>query len=97
MKWLVSTLMARTTPGMPSRTMHQSLPEVRRRRVSQPSIHLPRVVYFPGMNSPRPAFKRLSLGAKNSSFAATARPPTRAAPRSARWVKEDRVTGKALS
>ena len=34
-------------PGSPSRMMHQSWPGVRRRRVSQPSIHLPRSVYLP--------------------------------------------------
>ena len=34
----------RTTPGNPRRTRHQSWPGARRRRVSQPSIHLPRSV-----------------------------------------------------
>src|SRR5574342_520757 len=81
-KWRVSTVTARTTPGTPSRTMHQSEPGVRRRRVSQPSIHLPRLVYFPSRNTGEPDFSRLDLGAKNSSLASTARPPTRAAARS---------------
>src|SRR2546425_1280739 len=81
-KWFVSTVTARITPGMPSRTMHQSCPGSRRRRVSQPSIHFPRVVYFPSTNTPRPDRSRFSLGAKNSSFAITARTPTRAAARS---------------
>ena len=31
--------------------MHQSWPGVRRRRVSQPSIHLPRSVYLSGMKT----------------------------------------------
>src|SRR5512144_2510121 len=81
-KWRVSTVTARNTPGTPSRTMHQSEPGVRRRRVSQPSIHLPRLVYLPSRNTGGPGFSRLDLGAKNSSLASTARPPTRAAARS---------------
>src|SRR5438034_5997386 len=71
---------------MPSRMMHQSEPPSgpRRRRVSHPSIHLPRSVYLPSMNTALPAASRLCLGAKNSSDAASARPPTRAAARSTR-------------
>src|SRR6266487_1679387 len=97
MKWLVSTSTPRTTPGMPSWTTHQSLPGVRRRRVSQPSIHLPREVNLPGMNTPRPGLRRFSFEAKNSSFAATARPPTRAAARSQSSVKACMSTPQGLS
>ncbi len=86
MKWFVSTSTPWMWPGMPRRTTHQSWPGVRRRRVSQPSIHLPRDVYLPGMKVPRPGFSRFSFGAKNSSLAAMARPPTRAAARSASSV-----------
>src|SRR5437762_1268744 len=63
---------------MPKRMMHQSWsgPGPRRRRVSHPSIHLPRSVYLPSRNTPRPGSSRFSLGAKNSSLARSARPPT---------------------
>ena len=50
--------------------MHQSWPGVRRRRDSQPSIHLPRVVYLPGMKTAGSALSRFDFGAKKSSFAA---------------------------
>src|SRR5258708_4484620 len=63
---------------------HQSCPGVLRRRVSHPSIHLPRSVYLSGMKVPRPGFRRFSFSAKNSSFARMAAPPTRAAARSTR-------------
>src|ERR1051326_5194220 len=69
-------------PGSPSLMMHQSLPGVRRRRVSHPSIHFPRSVYLSGTKMPLPAIRRFSLGAKNSSFAKRAAPPTRAEARS---------------
>src|SRR5688572_18388939 len=69
-------------PRMPSVTMHQSWPATRRRRDSQPSIHLPLVVYLPGMKIGGSALTRFDLGAKKSSFAAIARPPTRADARS---------------
>src|SRR5688572_4052882 len=85
-KWLVSTLTPRTTPRMPSSTMHQSWPGVRRRRDSQPSIHLPRFVYLPGMKTAGSGFTRLDFAAKKSSLAAIARPPTRADARSARLI-----------
>ena len=71
-------------PGRPRRTMHQSWPGVRRRRVSQPSIHLPRAVYLPSMKTGFDSLSRFSLGAKNSSLAASARPPSRSAARSTR-------------
>ena len=68
--------------------MHQSWPGVRRRRDSQPSIHLPRDVNLPGMKIAGVGFSRFDFAAKNSSFAAIARPPTRADARSARAVKD---------
>src|SRR4051812_46496019 len=71
-----------TMPRNPSCTTHQSWPGVRRRRVSQPSIHLPRSVYLSGIKTPRPGLRRFSFSAKNSSFAINARPPTRSAARS---------------
>ena len=73
---------------MPSATTHQSYPGMRRRRVSQPSIHLPRAVNLPGMKIAGSGFTRFDFGAKNSSLVAIARPPTRADARSARVVKE---------
>src|SRR5262245_54887148 len=75
-----------TTPRMPSSTMHQSWPGTRRRRDSHPSIHLPRVVYLPGMKTAGSGLTRFALGAKKSSLVATARPPTRADARSARLI-----------
>src|SRR6188508_1538278 len=65
-------------PRIPNCTTHQSWPGVRRRRVSQPSIHLPRSVYLSAMKTPRPGLRRFSFSAKNSSFARRAAPPTRA-------------------
>src|SRR6187397_2109079 len=73
-------------PGNPSLTMHQSWPGVRRRRDSQPSIHLPRSVYFSGMKIAGSGFSRFSFGAKKSSLVATASAPRRADARSIRWV-----------
>src|SRR5436190_10889301 len=73
-----------TMPRRPSCTTHQSCPGVRRRRDSQPSIHLPRSVYLSAMKIPRPGFSRFSFSAKNSSFAISAFPPTRSAARSTR-------------
>src|SRR5215813_14240552 len=49
LKKLVSTTTPWIRPGRPRRTTHQSYPGVLRRRVSQPSIHLPRLVYFPSI------------------------------------------------
>src|ERR1041385_7923928 len=71
-------------PRSPSLTTHQSFPGVRLRRVSHPSIHLPRSVYLSGTKMPRPGFNRFSFSAKNSSFATKAIPPTRADARSTR-------------
>ena len=56
----------------------------RRRRDSQPSIHLPRDVYLPGMKIGGSALTRFAFDAKKSSLVAMARPPTRADARSAR-------------
>src|SRR5438876_1701213 len=67
--------------------MHQSNPGVRRRRVSQPSIHLPRSVYLPSMNTGRDGLSRFSLGAKNSSLANSTAPPRRSDARSISSVK----------
>src|SRR6185369_16848768 len=77
------------TPGSPSLTMHQSWPGVRRRRDSQPSIHLPRSVYFPSIQTGASGFTRFSFSAKKSSLVATATPPSRADARSMRCVKSD--------
>ena len=68
--------------------MHQSWPGVRRRRDSQPSIHLPRDVNLPGMKIAGSGLTRFDFGAKKSSLVAIARPPTRADARSARSVKD---------
>src|SRR5579863_7196345 len=67
--------------------MHQSYPGVRRRRVSQPSIHLPRAVYFPSIKTGFDSFSRFSFGAKKSSLAPITRPPSRSAAKSANFVK----------
>src|SRR5215471_11492123 len=77
------------TPGSPSRTMHQSWPGVRRRRDSQPSIHLPRSVYLSGTKIAGSGLTRFSFSAKKSSLVAMASPPRRAEARSIRWVKSD--------
>ena len=95
-KWLVSTLTPCTMPRMPSWTMHQSWPGTRRRRDSQPSIHLPRDVYLPGMNTAGSGLTRFAFGAKKSSLVATARPPTRADARSARLVNSGAVAIEPL-
>jgi hypothetical protein len=86
LKNAVSTTNAWITPGSPRRRMHQSWPGVRRRRVSQPSIHLPRSVYLSGMKTAASGLSRFSFSAKNSSLAASASPPSRADARSIRWV-----------
>ena len=67
--------------------MHQSWPGVRLRRDSQPSIHLPRAVNFPGMKIAGSGLTRFDFGAKKSSLAAIARPPSRDEARSARLAK----------
>src|SRR5690348_7092525 len=74
-------------PGCPSRTIAQSWPGVRRRRVSQPSIHLPRSVNSPSRQTGRSCLSRFSLGAKNSSLAPRTAPPNRSAARSISSVK----------
>src|SRR5262245_19342069 len=79
--------MPRTMPGRPSRMMHQSKPGVRRRRLSHPSIHLPRSVYLSGIKIGALAFSKFSLGAKKSSFATSTAPPRRSEARSISSVK----------
>src|ERR1700733_2111085 len=66
--------------------MHQSYPGVRRLRVSQPSIHFPLSVYLPSIKTGFACFNKFSLGAKNSSFASTARPPSRSDAKSTNCV-----------
>src|SRR4051812_25056249 len=75
------------TPGRPSRTMHQSKPGVRRRRLSQPSIHLPRSVYLSSTNMGLEVFTKFSFSAKKSSFATSTDPPRRSDARSISSVK----------
>src|SRR5688572_17575105 len=82
----VSMSSPRITPGAPSLTIAQSCPGVLRRRLSQPSIHLPRSVYSSGRKTGRACCKRLSLVAKKSSLTASTRPPRPAAARSTRPV-----------
>src|SRR5947207_10556499 len=77
----------RIRPGDPRRIRHQSNPGVRRRRVSQPSIHLPRSVYLPSMKMGAAGLRRLSLGAKNSSLATSTAPPRRSDARSISSMK----------
>src|SRR5467141_3264184 len=67
--------------------MHQSNPGVRRLRVSQPSIHLPRSVYLPSTKIGVDAFSKFSFGAKNSSLATNTAPPRRSEARSISSVK----------
>src|SRR6476659_3092634 len=78
-------------PGSPRRMMHQSKPGVRRRRVSHPSIHLPRSVYLPSIKTGALVLSKFSLGAKKSSFATTTAPPSRSEARSISSVKSIRV------
>src|SRR5882672_9228116 len=70
--------------------MHQSNPGVRRRRDSHPSIHLPRSVYLPSINTGADGFSRFSLGAKKSSLAKSTAPPRRSDVRSISSVKSIR-------
>src|SRR6185312_12618394 len=67
--------------------MHQSWPGVRRRRVSHPSIHLPRSVYLPSIKIGASGFSRFSFAAKNSSLATSTAPPNFSAARSTSSVK----------
>src|SRR2546429_5162403 len=62
--------------------MHQSSPSACRRRVSQPSIHLPRSVYLPSMKTGAEALSSFSFGAKNSSLVNSTAPPRRSEARS---------------
>src|SRR5215207_6558034 len=77
--------------------MHQSKPGVRRRRLSHPSIHLPRSVYLPSIKIGVLAFKRFSLRAKKSSLAINTAPPTRSDARSISSVKSIEATRKHKS
>src|SRR5882672_2722188 len=86
-KKLVSTTTPRIIPGNPRRMMHQSKPGVRRRRVSQPSIHFPRSVYLPSIKTGALGLSRFSLGAKNSSLATSTAPPSFSEARSTSSVK----------
>src|SRR5689334_8602071 len=70
--------------------MHQSNPGVRLRRLSQPSIHLPRSVYLPSIKIGSLAFSKCSFGAKKSSFATSTAPPTFSEARSISSVKSIR-------
>ena len=88
LKCLVSTFTPRIRPRTPSATTHQSWPGVRRRRDSHPSIHFPRGVNLPGMNTAGSGLIRFALEAKKSSLVATARPPMRDDARSARAVND---------
>src|SRR5215213_3531088 len=83
-------------PGSPRRTMHQSKPGVRRRRVSHPSIHFPRSVYLPSIKTGALGFSKFSLGAKKSSFAITTAPPSRSDARSISSVKSIRINPRNL-
>src|SRR5262245_61737047 len=67
--------------------MHQSNPGVRRRRVSQPSIHLPWSVYSPSKKTGALDLSRFSFGAKNSSLATSTAPPSFSEARSMSSVK----------
>src|SRR6516225_2109317 len=81
----VSTTMERTTPGIPSRTITQSLAVEsgyvpsgpRRRLVSQPSYTCPLASYFSGTKTGSAGSIRFSLAPKNSSLAATTDPRSR--------------------
>ena len=71
-------------PGIPSEIIAQSYPGSRRLRVSQPSIHFPRVVSLDGSDTGSASATRFSLAPKNSSLAAITLPPTRSEARSTR-------------
>src|SRR5688500_6294081 len=87
-KNVVSITTPRTTPAAPSRIMAQSCPGVRRRRVSHPSIHLPRSVDAPSLPCGACGLSSDSFGAKNSSLAAMTAPPSRSDARSIRSVND---------
>src|SRR6516162_7491731 len=65
------------TPGRPRRMVQWSWPGPRRRRLSQPSIHLPLSSYLPGMKTGGAGSIIRSLGAKKSSVAWIAAAPRR--------------------
>ncbi len=67
--------------------MHQSTPGVRRRRVSQPSIHLPRLVKRSATKIGGSALSRLSASAKNSSLRPTTAAPSRSSESTGSVVK----------
>ncbi len=86
-KKAVSTTTPRITPGTPNRTMAQSCPATRFRRLSQPSIHLPRSVYSCGRKTASAGLRRFSFSAKKSSLAAITAPRRRSEARSISSVK----------
>src|SRR4051794_32092824 len=86
-KKAVLTTTPRMRPAKPRRIKHQSKPCVRRRRDSQPSIHLPRSVYLPSMKIGAGCFNRFSFGAKKSSLANKTAAPKRSEQRSIKSVK----------
>ena len=61
-KWLVSTSTPRIRPAIPRRTTHQSWPGVRRRRVSQPSIHFAPVGVLVGNEDAAAGLQEVLLG-----------------------------------
>ena len=63
-KKLVSMSTPAIRPGRASWTTHQSLPAPRRRRDSQPSIHLPLASYFPATKTAGGVSSRRAIGAK---------------------------------
>src|SRR5882724_6257688 len=71
----------RIAPGRPRRITQKSWPGPRRRRVSQPSIHLPFSSYLPAINTAASRVSMRSFGAKNSSLADTALAPMRGSAR----------------
>src|SRR5688500_605108 len=73
--------------------MAQSNPGVRRLRLSHPSIHFPRSVYFPSIKTGALAFNKFSLGAKKSSLANTTAPPSFSEARSISSVKSINTEG----
>src|SRR3954471_9016332 len=81
-------------PGTPSRTIAQSCPGDRRRRVSQPSYSLPLCPKSARATGSAVA-TRFSLAAKDSSFAATTAPPRARSARSGSFRKS--VIGASLA
>lgn len=81
-KKAVSTSTASMTPRRPSCSRHQSWPGTRLRRVSHPSIHLPKVVNSSGRKTGGSGSSRWCAGANHSSVANSTRPPSAALARS---------------